>query len=71
MKANGHESPRIPIPGAAGAAVFAALHGLVMQSGGGAVTIIKKPVAGGSYVYEIARDRISPSAVKQTDGDLS
>lgn len=54
MKGNGE--PKVPVPGAAGAAVFAALQGLVMHSGPGAVTIHKKPVAGGGYVYEITRD---------------
>ena len=53
---NGHDfGPKIPIPGAAGAAIYSALHGLAMRPGGGMITIAKKPVAGGGYVYEIAR----------------
>ena len=61
MKGNGHDTaPRIPIPGSAGAAVFSALQGLVMKPGPGTITISKKPVAGGGYVYEIARDQHAP-----------
>ena len=63
MRDKVRESPRIPIPGAAGAAVFAALQGLVMSPGYGIVTIVKKPVAGGSYVYEIAREQHAPNAL--------
>ena len=45
--------PKIPIPGAAGAAIFAALKALAMRPGGGSVTISKDRVAGGGYVYSI------------------
>jgi hypothetical protein len=62
MKANGVDSPKIPVPGAAGVAIAAALQGLVMQAGGGTVNIHKRPVAGGGYVYEISRDSEMPRA---------
>lgn len=52
--------PKIPIPGAAGMGIFAALQGLAMTPGPGIVTICKKPVAGGGYIYEIARDQQAP-----------
>ena len=47
------DSPKIPVPGAAGAAIFIALKGLAMKSGPGGVTIKKERVAGGGYVYVI------------------
>lgn len=46
--------PKIPIPGAAGAAIFAALMRLAMQCGDGAVTIRKQRLPSGGYVYEVA-----------------
>jgi hypothetical protein len=51
----GH-GPRIPIPGAAGAAVYAALKSLVMRCGEGDVLITKRRVAGGGYTYWITND---------------
>lgn len=46
--------PKIPIPGAAGAAIYAALMRLAMQCGDGAVTICKQRLPSGGYSYEVA-----------------
>ena len=67
MRKNGADSQKIPIPGAAGAAVFATLQGLMMHPGGGVVTITKKPVAGGGYIYEVTRDCDSPRATSRKE----
>ena len=45
---------KIPIPGAAGATVYAALLSLAMRAGGGVLTITKKPVPGGGYTYWVS-----------------
>lgn len=45
--------PKIPIPGAAGAAIYTALMRLAMLCGEGGVTIRKERVAGSGYVYTI------------------
>jgi hypothetical protein len=64
MNGNG---PKIPIPGAAGAAIAAALLGLATKPGPGVVTITKKPVAGGGYIYEVTRDQDTPRATSRKD----
>lgn len=56
MKANGDEAtaPRIPIPGAAGAAIFAGLQSLAMHCGECSIRIEKKRVPGGGYTFWIS-----------------
>ena len=59
MRGDGGEpaGPRIPIPGAAGAAVYAALQGLAMHCGEQAsVTIIKERLPNGGYTYLIGHN---------------
>jgi hypothetical protein len=51
MSENG---PKIPIPGAAGAAVYAALQSLSLYCGEATVTIKKARVAGGGYTYWVS-----------------
>jgi hypothetical protein len=46
-------SPRIPIPGAAGDAIYAALQRMAVHFGECALTIKKERVAGGGYIYTI------------------
>ena len=50
---NGHDTRKIPITGAAGEAVYAALLHLSTHCGECGVTIKKERVAGGGYVYTI------------------
>lgn len=54
MKGDG-DAPmlKIPIPGAAGAAIHAALSRMALCCGECGVTIKKERVAGGGYVYTI------------------
>lgn len=56
--------PKIPIPGAAGTAIFAALQGLAVLCGDGRLTIEKKRVPGGGYSYWVSNiitpDKQSP-----------
>lgn len=55
MRDGAHEDgPKIPIPGAAGAMVFAALKSLALFCGEASVNISKRKVAGGGYVYVIS-----------------
>lgn len=57
MRGDGEDTgPRIPIPGAAGAAIYAALKGLSVHCGDGTVTIIKERLPGGGYVYLIGQN---------------
>ncbi len=53
---DGHynDGPKIPIPGAAGATIYAALQSLAMRPGEASVNISKRKVAGGGYVYVIS-----------------
>ncbi len=51
---NYDDGPKIPIPGAAGATIFAALKSLAMRSGEASVNISKRKVTGGGYVYVIS-----------------
>ena len=46
--------PKIPIPGAAGASIYAALQSLALHCGEATVTITKARVAGGGYSYWIS-----------------
>lgn len=48
-----HVGARIPIPGAAGAAIWAALTRMSLHAGECGITIKKERVAGGGYVYTI------------------
>lgn len=48
--------PRVPIPGAAGASIYAALSGMAMHAGPMTITITKSRMAGGGYAYSIARN---------------
>lgn len=65
-----HDSaPRIPIPGHAGATIFAALKGLAMFAGDEvSLTIRKVRAQGGGYAYLISRT-IPPTIGKQRNGD--
>lgn len=45
--------PKIPIPGAAGAAIFVALQRMAMHCGECGLVIKKERVAGGGYIYSI------------------
>lgn len=49
------KSPQIPIPGAAGEMVRAALQSLAMYAGEASVNISKQRVASGGYVYVISK----------------
>lgn len=51
---NGDNGPKIPIPGAAGAAIFIALQRLALFCGEGGITIRKERVPGGGYIYTVA-----------------
>ena len=44
----------IPIPGSAGACIYAALHALAMRPEAAALTIRKERAAGGGYVYSVS-----------------
>ncbi len=56
MNKNGiHKSPQIPIPGAAGEAVCAALQSLAMYAGEASVNISKQRVKTGGYSYVISK----------------
>jgi hypothetical protein len=46
--------PKIPIPGAAGAALFVALQRMATHCGEVELTIKKERVAGGGYAYVIS-----------------
>jgi hypothetical protein len=46
--------PKIPIPGAAGAAVYAALQSLALYCGEATVTITKARVSGAGYTYWVS-----------------
>jgi hypothetical protein len=48
--------PKIPIPGAPGAAIFAALMRLATHCGDASVTIRKERLPAGGYTYLIATD---------------
>lgn len=48
--------PKIPIPGAPGAAIFAALVRLAMHCGDGTVTVRKERSPAGGYIYEVANN---------------
>lgn len=65
-EANGHalrdDAPRVPIPGAAGVQIFAALNGLAMYAGEMSIVIRKERIAGGGYRYAIARQLPPPDA---------
>jgi hypothetical protein len=61
MRDDDDNGPRIPIPGSAGACIFAALKSLAFKPGGGAITITKQPVPGGGYTYWISKPE--PNAV--------
>lgn len=61
MKGNGDaDTPRIPIPGAASAAIYAALHAMAMYAGDCSIVIEKKRVPGGGYTYWISNLTKSP-----------
>jgi len=49
-------APRLPIPGAAGVSINAALASMAMHAGAMSITITKSRVAGGGYAYSIARN---------------
>jgi hypothetical protein len=53
MRDGDDHGPRIPIPGAAGAAIYIALQRLATLCGEGGITIKKERVAAGGYVYTI------------------
>jgi hypothetical protein len=58
MRGDGEDhGPKIPIPGAAGAAIFAALKSLALLCGEGKVTIIKERLPSGGYTYLIANNQ--------------
>ena len=57
-------SPKIPIPGAAGAAIYAALKGLSVLCGDGSVTIIKERLPAGGYVYLIGNNHTPARPVR-------
>lgn len=50
---NGESGPKIPIPGAAGQTIAAALARMSAHCGEVELTIKKERVAGGGYVYTI------------------
>lgn len=55
MNNGNQKSPQIPIPGAAGEAVRAALQSLAMHVGEASVNISKQRVATGGYTYVISK----------------
>lgn len=56
-EASSEAAQHVPISGAAGAAIYAALKGLAMHAGESTVTIKKERVAQGGYVYLVATNR--------------
>jgi len=50
----GDNGPRIPINGAAGAAIYAALLRISMYCGDATVTVRKERLPGGGYSYQLA-----------------
>lgn len=60
--------PRIPIPGAAGAAIFAALKGMAMHCGETAITIRKERLPSGGYTYLIGHNQQPPKTAAFTKG---
>ncbi len=65
MRGDGEENgPKIPIPGAAGAAIFSALKGLSLLAGSGSVTIIKERSPHGGYTYLIGHNETPARPVR-------
>lgn len=65
MRGDGEDTgPKIPIPGAAGAAIFGALKGLSMLCGSGSVTIIKERLPQGGYTYLIGHNETPARPVR-------
>jgi hypothetical protein len=56
-KHNGAAGPHIAIPGAAGEAIALALARMATHPGELVLTIIKRRVAGGGYVYTLANQQ--------------
>ena len=57
MRDGDESGPKIPIPGAAGAAIFIALQRMATHCGEVALTISKERVAAGGYVYTISNSQ--------------
>ena len=55
MNNGNHKSPQIPIPGAAGEAIRAALQSLAMHVGEASVNVSKQRVKTGGYIYVISK----------------
>ena len=53
-------SPMVSIPGAAGAAIAAALSAMAMHAGEMIIIVKKVRVAGGGYTYAIEQDKPQP-----------
>lgn len=65
MKGDGEDNgPKIPIPGPAGAAIFAALKHMAMTCGNASVTILKERLPTGGYTYLIGHNETPARPVR-------
>lgn len=62
---DGYDTPKIPIPGPAGAAIFVALHRMATHCGECGITIKKERVPGGGYVYTIGNHEMPARPVRR------